>query len=147
MKKNIQVRNSGEDSAPEATLICQQRKKIFEYYWHSDAQMMSKSGATVSLWQAHISFSPTMEQQRKCPGCDGTIIDGDFIIKYDVNREASQGDIQVGTRPSSRLFQRLLFLFFTSSFHCGLFIILAWSALLRPPSGCKRLLCALLCSA
>lgn len=72
--------------------------------------MMSKSGATVSLCQAHISFSPTMEQQRKCPGCDGTIIDGDFIIKYDVNREASLGDVQVGTRPSSRLFQRLLLL-------------------------------------
>lgn len=109
--------------------------------------MMSKSGSTVSLCQAHISFSPTMEQQRKCPGCDGTIIDGDFIIKYDVNREASLGDIQVGARPSSRIFERLLLLFFTSSFHCGLFIILAWSALLCPPSGCKRLLCALLCSA
>lgn len=36
-----------------------------------------------------------MEQQRKCPDCDGTIIDGDFIIKYDVNREAGLGDIQV----------------------------------------------------
>lgn len=50
---------------------------------------------SVSLCQAHISFSPTMEQQRKCPDCDGTIIDGDFIIKYDVNREAGLGDIQV----------------------------------------------------
>ncbi|XP_075870501.1 inter-alpha-trypsin inhibitor heavy chain H3-like isoform X2 [Nelusetta ayraudi] len=50
---------------------------------------------TVTDKKAHISFSPTMEQQRKCPGCDGTIIDGDFIIKYDVNREASLGDIQV----------------------------------------------------
>ncbi|XP_034726552.1 inter-alpha-trypsin inhibitor heavy chain H3-like [Etheostoma cragini] len=45
--------------------------------------------------KAHISFSPTMEQQRKCPGCDGTLIDGDFIIKYDVNRAKSLGDIQV----------------------------------------------------
>uniref|UniRef100_A0A8D3AIF0 Inter-alpha-trypsin inhibitor heavy chain H3 n=1 Tax=Scophthalmus maximus TaxID=52904 RepID=A0A8D3AIF0_SCOMX len=45
--------------------------------------------------QAHISFSPTMEQQRKCPGCDGTIIDGDFVIKYDVHRATTFGDIQV----------------------------------------------------
>ncbi|XP_072238791.1 inter-alpha-trypsin inhibitor heavy chain H3-like [Leuresthes tenuis] len=50
---------------------------------------------TVTDKKAHISFSPTMEQQRKCPGCDGTLIDGDFIIKYDVNREKSLGEIQI----------------------------------------------------
>uniref|UniRef100_A0A4W6FC05 Inter-alpha-trypsin inhibitor heavy chain H3 n=1 Tax=Lates calcarifer TaxID=8187 RepID=A0A4W6FC05_LATCA len=44
---------------------------------------------------AHISFSPTMEQQRTCPSCDGTLIDGDFIIKYDVNRAKNLGDIQI----------------------------------------------------
>uniref|UniRef100_H2S040 Inter-alpha-trypsin inhibitor heavy chain 3 n=1 Tax=Takifugu rubripes TaxID=31033 RepID=H2S040_TAKRU len=44
---------------------------------------------------AHISFSPTIEQQRKCPDCPGTIIDGDFIIKYDVNRDKNLGDIQI----------------------------------------------------
>uniref|UniRef100_A0A674DNP0 Inter-alpha-trypsin inhibitor heavy chain H3 n=1 Tax=Salmo trutta TaxID=8032 RepID=A0A674DNP0_SALTR len=41
---------------------------------------------TVTDKKAHISFCPTMDQQRKCPGCDGTLIDGDFLIKYDVNR-------------------------------------------------------------
>uniref|UniRef100_A0AAZ1XXW8 Inter-alpha-trypsin inhibitor heavy chain 3 n=1 Tax=Oreochromis aureus TaxID=47969 RepID=A0AAZ1XXW8_OREAU len=46
-------------------------------------------------FQAHISFSPTMEQQRKCPGCDGTLIDGDFIVSYDVKREKNLGDIQI----------------------------------------------------
>uniref|UniRef100_A0A672I112 Inter-alpha-trypsin inhibitor heavy chain 3 n=1 Tax=Salarias fasciatus TaxID=181472 RepID=A0A672I112_SALFA len=50
---------------------------------------------TVSDKKAHISFSPTTDQQRKCPGCDGTLIDGDFIIKYDVNREKNLGDIQI----------------------------------------------------
>ncbi|XP_028261005.1 inter-alpha-trypsin inhibitor heavy chain H3-like [Parambassis ranga] len=50
---------------------------------------------TVSDKKAHISFSPTVEQQRKCPGCDGTLIDGDFIIKYDVNRVKGLGDIQI----------------------------------------------------
>lgn len=45
--------------------------------------------------QARISFSPTLEQQRKCPGCEGTIIDGDFIIKYDVKQKEGLGEIQV----------------------------------------------------
>ncbi|MEQ2300917.1 Inter-alpha-trypsin inhibitor heavy chain H3, partial [Ameca splendens] len=50
---------------------------------------------TVMDKKAQISFSPTVEQQRKCPGCDGTLIDGDFIIKYDVDRQGSLGDIQI----------------------------------------------------
>lgn len=45
--------------------------------------------------QAHVSFSPTLDQQRKCIECDGTLIDGDFFIKYDVNRPHDIGDIQV----------------------------------------------------
>uniref|UniRef100_A0A674N538 Inter-alpha-trypsin inhibitor heavy chain H3 n=1 Tax=Takifugu rubripes TaxID=31033 RepID=A0A674N538_TAKRU len=44
---------------------------------------------------AHISFSPTLEQQKKCPGCEGTLIDGDFIIKYDVKRGESLGEVQI----------------------------------------------------
>ncbi|KAM9758867.1 inter-alpha-trypsin inhibitor heavy chain H3-like [Menidia menidia] len=50
---------------------------------------------TITDKKAHISFSPTMEQQRKCPGCDGTLIDGDFVIKYDVNRNKRFGEIQI----------------------------------------------------
>uniref|UniRef100_G3P4W9 Inter-alpha-trypsin inhibitor heavy chain H3 n=1 Tax=Gasterosteus aculeatus aculeatus TaxID=481459 RepID=G3P4W9_GASAC len=50
---------------------------------------------TVTDNKAHISFSPTMDQQRKCPDCDGTLIDGDFIIKYDVKRAQSLGDVQI----------------------------------------------------
>ncbi|XP_036956027.1 inter-alpha-trypsin inhibitor heavy chain H3-like [Acanthopagrus latus] len=50
---------------------------------------------TVTDKKAHISFSPTLDQQRKCRGCDETIIDGDFIIKYDVNRAHGLGDIQI----------------------------------------------------
>uniref|UniRef100_A0A3Q1GXL8 Inter-alpha-trypsin inhibitor heavy chain H3 n=1 Tax=Acanthochromis polyacanthus TaxID=80966 RepID=A0A3Q1GXL8_9TELE len=49
---------------------------------------------TVTDTKAHISFSPTVEQQ-KCSECDGTIINGDFIIKYDVKREKSLGEVQV----------------------------------------------------
>uniref|UniRef100_A0A3B4AP26 Inter-alpha-trypsin inhibitor heavy chain 3 n=1 Tax=Periophthalmus magnuspinnatus TaxID=409849 RepID=A0A3B4AP26_9GOBI len=50
---------------------------------------------TVTDKKAHISFSPTMEQQRGCPECEGSIIDGDFIIKYDVKREKVLGDVQI----------------------------------------------------
>ncbi|XP_010777740.1 inter-alpha-trypsin inhibitor heavy chain H3-like [Notothenia coriiceps] len=48
--------------------------------------------------KAHISFSPTMEEQRKCPDCEGTLIDGDFLVTYDVNRAKSQWDIQICER-------------------------------------------------
>ncbi|KAM6979733.1 inter-alpha-trypsin inhibitor heavy chain H3a [Aplochiton taeniatus] len=50
---------------------------------------------TVTDKRVHISFSPTFDQQRTCPACDGTLIDGDFIIKYDVNRAQGLGDIQI----------------------------------------------------
>eukprot|EP00066_Takifugu_rubripes_P023204 XP_011612470.1 PREDICTED: inter-alpha-trypsin inhibitor heavy chain H3-like isoform X1 [Takifugu rubripes] len=50
---------------------------------------------TVADTKAHISFSPTLEQQKKCPGCEGTLIDGDFIIKYDVKRGESLGEVQI----------------------------------------------------
>uniref|UniRef100_A0A671VDM6 Inter-alpha-trypsin inhibitor heavy chain H3 n=1 Tax=Sparus aurata TaxID=8175 RepID=A0A671VDM6_SPAAU len=58
-------------------------------------ELLSLVEKTVTDAKAHISFSPTLEQQRKCPGCEGTIIDGDFIIKYDVKREKSLGEIQI----------------------------------------------------
>ncbi|XP_069006345.1 inter-alpha-trypsin inhibitor heavy chain H3-like [Embiotoca jacksoni] len=49
---------------------------------------------TVTDTTAHISFSPTVEQQR-CSGCEGSIINGDFIIKYDVKRDESLGEVQI----------------------------------------------------
>ncbi|XP_073324182.1 inter-alpha-trypsin inhibitor heavy chain H3-like isoform X2 [Pagrus major] len=58
-------------------------------------ELLSLVEKTVTDAKAHISFSPTLEQQRKCPGCEDTIIDGDFIIKYDVKREESLGEIQI----------------------------------------------------
>ncbi|KAM9859818.1 inter-alpha-trypsin inhibitor heavy chain H3-like [Aulostomus maculatus] len=50
---------------------------------------------TVTETKAHILFSPTLEQQRKCPGCQGTIIDGEFIVKYDVKRAQRLGEVQI----------------------------------------------------
>ncbi|GCB84165.1 hypothetical protein scyTo_0024735, partial [Scyliorhinus torazame] len=45
--------------------------------------------------KAHISFKPTLEQQRKCQDCSETLLDGDFVIRYDVNRDLSSGGIQI----------------------------------------------------
>ncbi|MFT7801534.1 inter-alpha-trypsin inhibitor heavy chain H3 [Arapaima gigas] len=50
---------------------------------------------TVTNNKAHVSFSPTLEQQRTCPSCEGTLIDGDFFIKYDVKRDKHIGDVQI----------------------------------------------------
>ncbi|KAL7986010.1 hypothetical protein Chor_011176, partial [Crotalus horridus] len=43
---------------------------------------------------AHVSFSPTIEQQRTCDNCTTTLLQGDFVIKYDVNRD-SPNNLQV----------------------------------------------------
>ncbi|KAM9311763.1 inter-alpha-trypsin inhibitor heavy chain H2 [Gastrophryne carolinensis] len=41
--------------------------------------------------KAHISFKPNVDQQRQCPKCDSTAVDGRLSVKYDVKREqASQ---------------------------------------------------------
>ncbi|XP_075689917.1 inter-alpha-trypsin inhibitor heavy chain H3-like [Rhinoderma darwinii] len=44
--------------------------------------------------KGHVSFKPTIDQQRSCANCDTTLLDGDFTVTYDVNRE-SPGNIQV----------------------------------------------------
>ncbi|XP_062842242.1 inter-alpha-trypsin inhibitor heavy chain H3a [Trichomycterus rosablanca] len=57
--------------------------------------LLSLVEKTVTDKTAHVSFSPTLDQQKKVSGCDGTLIDGDFFIKYDVNRAQALGDIQI----------------------------------------------------
>ncbi|XP_070790470.1 inter-alpha-trypsin inhibitor heavy chain H3-like [Pituophis catenifer annectens] len=44
--------------------------------------------------KGHVSFSPTIEQQRTCDNCTTTLLHGDFVIKYDVNRD-SPNNLQV----------------------------------------------------
>eukprot|EP00076_Gallus_gallus_P046431 XP_414253.4 inter-alpha-trypsin inhibitor heavy chain H3 isoform X1 [Gallus gallus] len=36
--------------------------------------------------KGHISFKPTLDQQRTCENCSQSLLDGDFIVKYDVKR-------------------------------------------------------------
>ncbi|XP_068111112.1 inter-alpha-trypsin inhibitor heavy chain H3-like isoform X2 [Hyperolius riggenbachi] len=44
--------------------------------------------------KGHVSFQPTIVQQRSCAYCTTTLLNGDFTVTYDVNRD-SPGDIQV----------------------------------------------------
>lgn len=37
-------------------------------------------------FQGHISFKPTLDQQRTCANCSQSVLDGDFTVKYDVKR-------------------------------------------------------------
>uniref|UniRef100_A0A8C8RI50 Inter-alpha-trypsin inhibitor heavy chain 2 n=1 Tax=Pelusios castaneus TaxID=367368 RepID=A0A8C8RI50_9SAUR len=39
--------------------------------------------------KAHVSFKPTVAQQRKCPTCSATAVDGNFVVAYDVRREVT----------------------------------------------------------
>lgn len=51
--------------------------------------------ASVPIFQAHIVFKPTITQQQKRPDLQQTLLDGDFLIRYDVKRSVKAGDIQV----------------------------------------------------
>uniref|UniRef100_A0A673TZ70 Inter-alpha-trypsin inhibitor heavy chain 2 n=1 Tax=Suricata suricatta TaxID=37032 RepID=A0A673TZ70_SURSU len=45
--------------------------------------------------KAHISFRPTVAQQRKCSNCSETAVDGELVVMYDVNREEKAGELEV----------------------------------------------------
>ncbi|NWR67109.1 ITIH4 inhibitor, partial [Bucorvus abyssinicus] len=45
--------------------------------------------------KAHILFKPTVDQQKINPGLDETLLNGDFVVRYDVKRGATAGDIQI----------------------------------------------------
>ncbi|NP_001268591.1 inter-alpha-trypsin inhibitor heavy chain H2 precursor [Mesocricetus auratus] len=45
--------------------------------------------------KSHVSFKPTVAQQRKCPNCTYTAVDGELVVMYDVNREEKVGELEV----------------------------------------------------
>ncbi|KAI4575300.1 hypothetical protein MJG53_011503 [Ovis ammon polii x Ovis aries] len=45
--------------------------------------------------KAHVAFKPTVAQQRKCLNCSETMMDGELVVMYDVNREEKVGELQV----------------------------------------------------
>ncbi|EPQ02106.1 Inter-alpha-trypsin inhibitor heavy chain H4 [Myotis brandtii] len=62
----------------------------------ADALTVSQNQTKVGLPQrAHIRFKPTVSQQQKSAEQQDTVVDGDFIIRYDVNRTLSGGSIQI----------------------------------------------------
>ncbi|XP_058405734.1 inter-alpha-trypsin inhibitor heavy chain H3 isoform X6 [Diceros bicornis minor] len=44
--------------------------------------------------KGHVSFKPSLDQQRSCPTCTDSLLKGDFTITYDVNRE-SPANVQI----------------------------------------------------
>ncbi|NWU97449.1 ITIH3 inhibitor, partial [Upupa epops] len=49
---------------------------------------------TVSEKKGHLSFKPTLDQQRTCATCSQSALDGDFTVRYDVKR-TSPDDLQI----------------------------------------------------
>ncbi|XP_035193190.1 inter-alpha-trypsin inhibitor heavy chain H4 [Oxyura jamaicensis] len=45
--------------------------------------------------KAHILFKPTVDQQKVNPELDETRLNGDFLVRYDVKRVATAGEIQI----------------------------------------------------
>ncbi|PNJ57917.1 ITIH2 isoform 6 [Pongo abelii] len=45
--------------------------------------------------KAHVSFKPTVAQQRICPSCRETAVDGELVVLYDVKREEKAGELEV----------------------------------------------------
>ncbi|KAH0516323.1 Inter alpha-trypsin inhibitor, heavy chain 4 [Microtus ochrogaster] len=45
--------------------------------------------------KAHIRFKPTLSQQQHSQNDQDTILDGNFIVRYDVDRSVSGGSIQI----------------------------------------------------
>ncbi|XP_042324625.1 inter-alpha-trypsin inhibitor heavy chain H2 isoform X2 [Sceloporus undulatus] len=45
--------------------------------------------------KAHVSFKPTVTQQRQCPTCSSSAIDGNFVVTYDVKRESKAGELEI----------------------------------------------------
>ncbi|NXB77960.1 ITIH3 inhibitor, partial [Donacobius atricapilla] len=41
---------------------------------------------TFSGKKGHVSFKPTLDQQRTCANCSQSVLDGDFTVRYDVKR-------------------------------------------------------------
>ncbi|KAM4828462.1 inter-alpha-trypsin inhibitor heavy chain H2 [Thomomys bottae] len=58
---------------------------------HFDGVPVISKGAQ----KAHVSFKPTIPQQRKCPNCSETAVDGELVVIYDVNREEKAGELEV----------------------------------------------------
>ncbi|XP_053326264.1 inter-alpha-trypsin inhibitor heavy chain H3-like [Spea bombifrons] len=55
-------------------------------------QMVEKS---YSDNKGHVFFKPSLDVQRSCSECTSTLLNGEFIVKYDVDRSNDLGEIQI----------------------------------------------------
>lgn len=78
----VQNETKVKQQLPEVTARDSSRFYCFKYF------------VLIAL-QAHIVFKPTLDQQKKNSELDETLLNGDFVVRYDVKREATAGDIQV----------------------------------------------------
>ncbi|XP_058046812.1 inter-alpha-trypsin inhibitor heavy chain H2 isoform X2 [Ahaetulla prasina] len=45
--------------------------------------------------KAHVSFKPSLAQQRKCSNCTTTAVEGNLVLTYDVNRDTKAGELEI----------------------------------------------------
>ncbi|XP_026577377.1 inter-alpha-trypsin inhibitor heavy chain H2 [Pseudonaja textilis] len=45
--------------------------------------------------KAHVSFKPSLAQQRKCSNCTTTAVEGNLVVTYDVNRDKNAGELEI----------------------------------------------------
>ncbi|XP_069062479.1 inter-alpha-trypsin inhibitor heavy chain H3-like isoform X1 [Pleurodeles waltl] len=58
-------------------------------------QLKENVQKSVAGKKGHVLFSPTVEEQRSCADCPTSLLDGDFLVKYEVDRTNSAGEIQI----------------------------------------------------
>ncbi|XP_026548518.1 inter-alpha-trypsin inhibitor heavy chain H2-like, partial [Notechis scutatus] len=44
---------------------------------------------------AHVSFKPSLAQQRKCSHCTTTAVEGNLVVTYDVSRNETAGELEI----------------------------------------------------
>lgn len=57
-----------------------------QMFYVEDFQLLRVRSKEGFSFQGHISFKPTLDQQRRCPSCSESVLDGDFTVRYDVKR-------------------------------------------------------------
>lgn len=51
------------------------------------APIQTPGPSCLLCFQGHVLFRPTVSQQQSCPTCSSSLLNGDFKVTYDVNRD------------------------------------------------------------
>ncbi|XP_070610550.1 inter-alpha-trypsin inhibitor heavy chain H2 [Erythrolamprus reginae] len=60
-----------------------------------DEQLTSATTVNKGEKKAHVSFKPSLAQQRKCSNCTSTAVEGNLVVTYDVKRDAKAGELEI----------------------------------------------------